>query len=144
MRVNAVGLVFLSAVAAMAQSPGTFTPTGNLNVARQFHTATLLTNGKVLLTGGFSYASGFPTTASAELYDPTAGSFSPAGGMSTPRAFHTATQLPNGKVLIAGGTSGVNQNNNTLASAELYDPSTGIFTSAGSMTAPREQHTATL
>src|SRR5579862_5000989 len=103
MRVNAVGLVFLSAVAAMAQSPGTFTPTGNLNVARQFHTATLLTNGKVLLTGGFSYASGFPTTASAELYDPSTGIFTSAGSMTAPREQHTATLLNNGLVLIAGG-----------------------------------------
>src|ERR1700694_5709000 len=87
---------------ALAQSPGTFNPTGTLTTARQFHTATLLPNGKVLITGGFvgDYSSAF---SSAELYDPSTGTFSATSDMTTARYAHTATLLPNGKVLIAGG-----------------------------------------
>jgi hypothetical protein len=109
-----------------------FTNTGSLNVARLWHTATLLNNGMVLIAGGGD--------ASAELYNPATGTFTTTGSMTTARSFHTATLLDNGMVLIAGG------GNNTalLASAELYNPVTGTFTTTGSMTAARHEHTATL
>jgi hypothetical protein len=61
--------------------------------------------------------------------------------MSVARAYHTATLLPSGKVLIAGGAS---DSNTTLMSAELYDPAAGTFTATGSMTTTRSGHTATL
>src|SRR5947209_1683938 len=86
----------------LAQSPGTFTTTGNLTRERMFHAATLLTNGRVLITGGFA-TPGSSVWASAELYDPATGTFTATGNMTTPRYSHTATLLPNGKVLIAGG-----------------------------------------
>ncbi|MGA9655486.1 MAG: kelch repeat-containing protein, partial [Polyangia bacterium] len=100
-------------------SPGTFAATGSLTVARASHTATLLPSGKVLIAGG-EYddpASGYPPLASAELYDPGAGTFAATGSMTVARYLDTATLLPSGKVLIAGGWSG----SQYLPSAELYE-----------------------
>src|SRR5579863_2131687 len=117
----------------------TFIPTGSLTTARYRATATLLSNGKVLVAGGLD-ATG-SAQASAELYDPAAGTFTATCSMTTARAQHTATLLPNGNVLIAGGAGPTEL---ALQSAELYDPTTGAFIAAGSMTAARGLHTATL
>ncbi len=84
------------------RATGLFTPAGSMATGRDGHTATLLANGKVLITGGFE-AGGAGFLKSAELYDPTTGLFSPTGSMGTARRFHTATLLANGKVLVAGG-----------------------------------------
>src|SRR5205814_1066236 len=81
---------------------GSWTPTGSLGVARNFHTASLLQNGKVLVAGG-SNDSGFLTAT--EVYDPGTGSWSAAGNRNAARSEHTSTLLPNGKVLVAGGES---------------------------------------
>jgi len=116
-----------------------FERTGSMLTSRLNYTATLLPNGKVLVAGGMT--SGGAVLASAELYDPFTGVFSPAGNMGTARELHTATLLPNGKVLIAGGFDGTN----TLNSAEVYDASGGgSFSSVGVMKAKRINHTATL
>jgi hypothetical protein len=129
---------------AAAQPAGTFTATGSMLTARTEHTATLLPNGKVLIAGGLSQDL-LQGLSSAELYDTSTGSFSPTGSMSVPRSLHTATLLPDGRVLIAGGFKGfVNQTYDATATAELYDPDTGIFTPAGQMSVPRSSHTATL
>jgi hypothetical protein len=64
--------------------------------------------------------------------------------MSEPRFAHTATLLPNGKVLVAGGSAGNRSGDPVLSSAELYDPSTGAFAPTGDMTAPRHKHAAML
>src|SRR5215471_12498254 len=92
-------LLSLAAVIAMAQSSGTFIPTGSMSTWRAWHTSTLLNDGRVLIAGGRNMA----PLASAELYDPSSGTFTPTGNMNTARGGHTATLLPNGKVLIAGG-----------------------------------------
>ena len=87
--------------------------TGALSTARYRHTATLLPNGNVLVTGGYSIATGY--LGSSELYDPVTGTWAATGAMSTGRFIHTATVLPNGKVLVTGGHNGV-----YLDSSELY------------------------
>jgi len=108
------------------------TNTTGMLVARCEHTATLLPNGKVLVAGGQSSGG---ETAAAELYDPVARTFTATGSMTSPRGGHTATLLPIGKVLITGGIYCPSTCNIPYTTAELYDPSTGIFTATGSMAA---------
>jgi hypothetical protein len=103
----------------------------SMTTARASHTATLLRDGKVLIAGGFSAAG--TSLASAELYDPSTGTFTATGDMIAARGAHTADLLANGKVLIAGGRVPGATDWRGVNSAELYDPSTGAFTAAGSM-----------
>src|SRR5215471_18289593 len=79
------------AAVALAQTAGTFTATGNMTTARDGPTATLLTDGTILIVGGSNGESG--TLSGAELYDPRSGTFNPIGEMTAPRAGHTATLL---------------------------------------------------
>ena len=111
--------------------------------ARFFHTATLLPNGKVLVAGGCGDVFCNSALASTELYDPATGVWTTIAAMATARFNHTATLLPNGKVLVAGGCTDTDCNT-ALISAELYDPATGTWTPTGSMSAGRFSHTATL
>ena len=114
---------------------GKFAKTGNMAVGRTYHTATLLADGRVLVVGGSP-----PAATAAEIYDPATSMFSATANMPTVRAGHTATMLPSGEVLIIGGQN----DEGTLATAELYDAKTNTFTATGSMAAPRTGHTATL
>jgi len=133
----------------------TFSPTGSMTVGRVGHTATLLPNGKVLLTGGLESNNPiYDTYSSAELYDPSTGSFVPAGEirdaglgyMLGRHAWHTATFLndttgwgwPYGTVLIAGGMG-------DYSLTELYQPDPGFFNfpEIYYMTNERARHTAT-
>ena len=117
----------------------TFTPTtGGLNTARDGHTATLLPDGTVLIAGGFN---NHAPQNSAEIYNPTTGSFASAGTMTDARTFFTATLLGNGKVLLAGGGD---QNSNSVNTAELYDPVAKTFTATPNMTVARANHAAAL
>jgi hypothetical protein len=127
----------LAGHASMMMAQGIFTATGSMTTARAGHTATLLLDGRVLIAGGHLYtATGTAVFASAELYDPTSGTFTATGAMIRPRYMHIATLLADGRVLIVGGLGPAP--NTPFASAdvpvytaELYDPSTGTFTSTG-------------
>ena len=123
-------------------SPGTTSWTGaaSMSAPRFAHTATLLTGGKVLVAGGSNNYDTLAGMAGAELYNPTTNQWSSAGNMAAARCLHTATLLPNGKVLVAGGYNGLTDR----ADAELYNPATNSWSSAGSMATPREYHSATL
>ena len=122
---------------------GTFTTTGNPNTGRIFNTATLLSNGQVLVAGGSD--SNWNQIATAELYSPASSTFTFTGSLNTARTAHTATLLNNGKVLIAGGwDSNGNYITSDAGSGELYDPTTGTFVSTGSLNTARDTHTATL
>src|SRR5262249_45113894 len=112
--------------------------TGSMTNAREYHTATLLPNGLVLVTGGVVEFQTF--LASAELYDPATRVWAANGSMTTEGDLQTATLLPNGQVLVAGGENDHGQ----LASAELYDPATRMWAATGSLATPRFVHTATL
>jgi N-acetylneuraminic acid mutarotase len=141
------GSEFDSLAAAELYDPttGRWTITASMTTTRSWHTATLLADGRVLVVGGGSEErreEGPYRSATAELYETSTGRWTATATMTAPRFGHTATLLPDGKVLVAGGDPG----DGTIAlSAELYDPSSGRWTATGSMAEARGSgHTATL
>src|SRR5207302_1397917 len=85
-------------------------------------------NGKVLVAGGDGNG---PSQESAELYDPASGTWTATGSLSPGTSEHTATLLPNGKVLVAGGVNGdIFEFSTILTNAELDDPTSEIWTTA--------------
>jgi hypothetical protein len=126
--------------------------TSVMHTPRLNHTATLLDNGKVLIAGGADYTTtAIITTATAELYDPTTGTFnyttdasSTQTNMANPRQSHTASLLPTGTVLIAGGGYYQPGTLTILSGAEIYDPNSGTFSSTASLNQARDTHAATV
>ena len=135
-------------------SSGSWTTTGSMSEARLGYVpATLLPDGSVLVVGGDSLTevdqpetgrSAALTLASAELYDPRTGSWTPTGSMREARGGHTVTLLPDGRVLVAGGHSSDTTGNSLLASAELYDPRTRSWSATAALLEARSGHAATL
>jgi MBG domain/MBG domain (YGX type)/Abnormal spindle-like microcephaly-assoc'd, ASPM-SPD-2-Hydin/Bacterial Ig-like domain (group 2)/Galactose oxidase, central domain len=121
-----------------------FKPVGNMNLPRDPHTATLLSSGLVLMAGGLSVTGQLNSALnSAELYDPSTQAF-PATDTYTlvsAHAYHTATTLNDGTVLIAGGVDGTGK---PTAVAEIYNPATKVFTAVNVMNTARYRHTATV
>lgn len=134
----------LAATDAFPQS-GKLVDAGSMTRPRVYHSATLLQNGRVLIAGGsqdFCNPSRPVTSDSAEQFDPDSMSFQTTGRMNSGHMNHTATLLKSGKVLVAGGRTGIC--GNPTAGAEWYDPVSGSFSVTTSMLARRESHTATL
>lgn len=136
----------------------TWARTGEMTEARFGHTATLLEGdacrqpnqppaswcGKVLVVGGVSKELGREPIASAELYDPASGTWSSAGSLPQPRANHTASMMPDGRVLVAGGlTSGEGVGAQSNNSVLMYDAATNSWSPGPPMGTPRMIHTAT-
>jgi len=121
-----------------------FELTAGLNIVHSWHTATLLSDGRVLITGGQDQ-NGPQTLADCEIYDPKSGTFKPTGSLNVDRSTHTATLLPDGQVLIVGGIQTTTPGNAiSLNSCELYDPVNGIFNLTQNLNQPRNGHQATL
>jgi N-acetylneuraminic acid mutarotase len=138
----AIALAASTAAPALAGSGG-FNNTGSMNVARDGHTATLLQNGEVLVVGGENNTTGY--LSSAELYDTSSGKWTLTGSTTIARDGHEAVLLKNGQVLVAGGYDpNACCGAPPLASAELYNPSTGTWTATGSMTTGRVDFDLTL
>ena len=108
------------------------------NARAEMATATLLSDGRVLIAGG----QGNEANESAELYDPSVGAFAAPINMNVSRYHHTATLLQNSKILLAGGVDAVSET--PPSSAELFNPATGLFEGTRSMSVGRFYHTSTL
>jgi N-acetylneuraminic acid mutarotase len=127
----------------------TYNPTSGLwalsammKVARDEHAATLLGNGEALVAGGENAAS--VSSNRAELYNATVKGWNLTGNMNVGRLEQTLLVLPNAHVLTSGGNRVTLNATIPLASAEVYDPATGVWTLTGSMHAARAGHTSTL
>lgn len=125
----AEGEVSLASAELYDPDTGTFGPAIAMSDARTFHDATLLADGRILVTGGDPKGWGYggPFLASAEIYDIKVGAFVATGPMLDKLTNHTATVLPDGRVLIAGGYNGTAD----VADTELWNPATGTFTVGG-------------
>ena len=125
-------------------SPGSFSATGWMADSRFGHAATLLDDGRVLISGGWFDPDAAPWRRS-ELYDPTSGTFSrTAGDLTIARAAHTSTALSDGRVILTGGTEWSQDYfvaNNTV---EIFDPVSSAFSPSSPMGHPRLAHTATV
>ena len=117
---------------------GKWTQTGSMQGAREQQSATLLNNGQVLVAGGLNEG-GFCCSqfeySSAELYNPAIGTWAPTASMAAKHAGQTATLLPDGWVVVAGGGTSV---------AEIYEPGPGLWVAPGAMSTTRTHQTATL
>jgi hypothetical protein len=106
---------------------------GRMATDRAAHQATLLTDGRVLVTGGCAGDHCSRILASSEIYDPDARRFHPAASMNVPRASHAAARLPDSRVLVAGGWDG----SAPTSTAEVYDPEADAWTRVGDMATAR-------
>jgi len=138
-------LILLVSLSSFAQ--GKISPAPALKDARQHHTATLLSDGRVLVVGGRGEG-GLSTLASCELFDPKKSRWSTCAKLSIARSHHAATALDDGRLLISGGTTheSIEGQNRfvALASVEVYQPKKNVWTTVAPMTDARNGHTATL
>jgi N-acetylneuraminic acid mutarotase len=135
------GSAYLASAERYNPATDQWAPAGQMTAPRAWHTATLLQDGRALVIGGYVVGDQRITTffSSAEVYDPETNQWQLAGSMSAARTAHTATLMPDGQVLVAGG-----QNAAPLDSAELFDPATVTWTLVNPMPVARTQHQAVL
>ncbi|MFC9688249.1 Kelch repeat-containing protein [Kribbella sp. NPDC056951] len=127
--------------------PNKWLPTTALSTERQLHSLTRLADGTVLAAGGTNTGPAFPAKGlkSVERFNPVLETWTATGDLIEPRTAHTATLLPDGRVLVAGGrTERTPDSQGTTTSAELYDPKAGTWSATGAMTDPRSDHQAVL
>jgi hypothetical protein len=118
---------------------GTFRLVGTMVSYRDRHRATLLADGRVLLTGGIDWAHHAFLLDSAEIYDPTTENFRPVGNLHHGRQDHSVTLLPSGRVLVVGGAQTA-----PCVAAEVFDPTTEQFSELLLAPFNRHYHQATL
>ncbi|AGP34411.1 Kelch repeat-containing protein [Sorangium cellulosum] len=134
----------LSSAELYDPATGAWTAAPSMGSARSMHTATLLSNGKVLVAGGGTNGGHTPVPlVAAEIYDPAANVWTAVPPMEVPRLGHTATPLPDGRVLVAGGSS-TGRPPEELASCAIYDPALNAWSAGGSMHRARSFYAATL
>jgi hypothetical protein len=117
---------------------GTFSAAGVQDPVATLGTVTKLADGKVLVAGGYhgsDMSDPDALLATTQVWDPATLAFTPGGALTAGRAFHSATLLADGKVLIAGGLA--SGGSSYLTSAEIYDPATGTSTATGDMATAR-------
>jgi hypothetical protein len=137
------GWTFLASAEIYDPATNVFEATAPMSVARESHTMIALDDGTVLVVGGHrGRQSSIVLYASAELYSPATKQWSPTGSMAIRRHKHDAVRLPDGQVLITGG-SDERDERGAYRSAELYSPATGRFTAVGSMVHARYKHQGT-
>ena len=123
----------------------TWSWTSSLRVPRSAHTATLLRDGRVLVVGGETNSTGSggsPSTSSVELFDPSDETWSDVSPLAVARQHHTATLLPDGRVLVVAGYT--RPANTSVASVEVFDPASSSWTTVEPLLVPRSSHQATL
>lgn len=134
---SAAGNPVLRSAELYDPASGTWRPTGNMVNPRWGFTATQLQDGRVLAAGGGTEGTESVPRATSETYDPSTGTWSQVGDLNLARSFGVATCLAAGGVLVAGGFCLPGTSSPVTATPEVFDPSTGMWHSTGSMTVPR-------
>jgi hypothetical protein len=127
--------------AAAPRTAGAFTSAGRMGDARTDHTATLLSDGRVLVVGGYD---GNFDVAAAEVWDPKTGQFAAAGELAEPRHGHAAALLPDGRVLVVGGCCQEGDRHEAMGPVEIWDPAASTFNPAAPLSEDRSGHSMTV
>lgn len=120
-----------------------FVRSTDLSEPRANHTATLLDNGGVLITGGTGGPAGDRSLATAELFDAGAARWDQVAPMTNARTGHTATLLADGRVLVAAGET-IGRSRRSIDSSEVFNPDEQSWRSGGTLPCPRSEQAAAL
>jgi hypothetical protein len=134
---TALGLTISETTELYNVATGTWSSTGNTVIERQKHRIVTLLNGTPMVVGGGQ--DNLDTTPIAELYDVNTGTWTATGSMTAKKADFEMKVLPNGKVIMAGGTT-LGSSTNQTNTSEIYDPTAGTWSSAGTFTTVRYFH----